>query len=860
MSENDPNRKLPGAASFRMRILSIDLSSGLIMACLIVMIVRPVVHLTTSQLQYLIALMLITAVALSCVSFFFQQRLKLGPILNYLDHHENDCVSEEDRLKAFYHVTHYPQFMFVFLLSCYAIGSTFIVIMMNVRFESFDLASSSFMVIGAIGVGALSQLFAYTMQRAALEPIRDTLAVEIDDPDLRNETAAYLGFRTKIFVMIAGTTFVTSFLIMSLGYGHARNSVERFAAEGRKNVLEQLHEEASDSSFFSLPPESLKQFERHGISIVVIETDGSHIAGATNLLAPGDINTILEIEGLEGGTLDFLSFNSFNWLRSTEDDPYIIAVSDKEWIQIAGVNTDVIIPSMAFFAVAIAILVGYFAAKDFGHSLSVLDANLRRFSEGDMISTNLFESEDELGGLARSMDRTSRSLRTLLRGMAEAASNVEETAGEVGTTVTDISTVTTAQVDAVEEAKSSMELVSDQASDIVSASNVLAESIQESSSAIIELQASSSELSGNATVLGERADDSSSSLEQMTMSNHQVIGKTELLDNAVLNASSKIEGLASAMQQVEESATESAASSMRVIEFSDRGRDAVQQTIDGIEEIQSNTTAASNVIEALGERGREIGTIIGVINDVADETNLLALNAAIIAAQAGEQGKAFSVVANQIKELADRVLQSTKEVTGLIGSLQDGTIDAVTVMRAGEASVLAGVKVAAEAGSTLQEIDTAARLSGDRASQIVDAMREQASSTLAIKALMTDVLGHVGEIRHTGKEQTGCSESNLQDALVVGEVAKELRRAAEEQALGTGRIRGNLDEVRESIQMINDALQEQSVANRNILNSTESIQERTVSNERSVVTMRNVVDRLNEQARSLREGLQRFKF
>jgi methyl-accepting chemotaxis protein len=394
----------------------------------------------------------------------------------------------------------------------------------------------------------------------------------------------------------------------------------------------------------------------------------------------------------------------------------------------------------------------------------------------------------------------------------------------------------------------------------MSASNVLAESIQESSSAIIQLQASSTELSSNAVILGDRADDSSSSLEQMTMSNHQVISKTELLDHAVLNASTKIEGLASAMAQVEESATQSADSSMRVVEFSDRGREAVQQTIDGIEEIQSNATAASNVIEALGERGREIGAIIDVINGVADETNLLALNAAIIAAQAGEQGKAFSVVAVQIKELADRVLTSTKEVTSLIESLQDGTIDAVTVMRAGEASVLAGVKVAAEAGASLHEIDTAARHSGDRASQIVDAMREQASSTRAIKELMADVLVHVGEIRHTGKDQTGCSESNLQDALVVGEVAKELRRAAEEQSLGTGRIRGNLDEVRDSIQTINDALQEQSVANKNILDSTESIQERTVSNERSAVTMRNVVDRLNEQARSLREGLQRFKF
>ncbi|MBW2714040.1 MAG: hypothetical protein JRC77_09860, partial [Deltaproteobacteria bacterium] len=242
MSEHDDKKTLPGAVGFRAKILTIDLSAGLLMACLIVMIVRPVVHLTTTQLHYLMGTMLVTAVALTSVSFFLQQRMKLGPILKYLDNREHDCVTEEDRLKAFYHVTHYPQFMFVFLLTCYASGSTFVVIMMNLRFQSFDLASSSFMVIGAIGVGALSQLLAFTMQRAALEPIRNTLAEEISDPDVRDETAARLSFGTKIFVMIAGTTFVTSFLIMSLGYGHARNSVERFAAEGRKNVLEQLQQ------------------------------------------------------------------------------------------------------------------------------------------------------------------------------------------------------------------------------------------------------------------------------------------------------------------------------------------------------------------------------------------------------------------------------------------------------------------------------------------------------------------------------------------------------------------------------------------------------------------------------------------
>ena len=115
-----------------------------------------------------------------------------------------------------------------------------------------------------------------------------------------------------------------------------------------------------------------------------------------------------------------------------------------------------------------------------------------------------------------------------------------------------------------------------------------------------------------------------------------------------------------------------------------------------MEEIREATEAAERVIRGLGARTSEIGGILDVIEDVADETNLLALNAAIIAAQAGEQGKAFSVVAEEIKELADRVLASTKEIASLIGAVQLESENAIGAIEAGSGSVRDGVELAAE--------------------------------------------------------------------------------------------------------------------------------------------------------------------
>jgi methyl-accepting chemotaxis protein len=314
------------------------------------------------------------------------------------------------------------------------------------------------------------------------------------------------------------------------------------------------------------------------------------------------------------------------------------------------------------------------------------------------------------------------------------------------------------------------------------------------------------------------------------------------------------------MSQVEGSASESANFSTRVIEIADHGRERVQQTIDGIEVIRANTSEANTVIRKLGERGQEIGAIIDVISDVADETNLLALNASIIAAQAGSHGKAFAVVANQIKELADRVLKSTQEITGLIQGIQEGTIKAVETIDRGAESVRVGVEVAAEAGVSLQEITEAARLSGERTSQIVEAMRAQATSAKVVRDLMAHVTLQVEGIRHTGEKQVTGSESNLQAALVVGGIAKELQQAAEDQTVGTSKIRDNMGQVRESVDEINQALQEQSSASQEILSSTEAIQGLTTSNEVSVDAMRNVMERLNQQAVDLRAELMRFKF
>src|SRR5579883_96827 len=139
------------------------------------------------------------------------------------------------------------------------------------------------------------------------------------------------------------------------------------------------------------------------------------------------------------------------------------------------------------------------------------------------------------------------------------------------------------------------------------------------------------------------------------------------------------------------------------------GGQAVQDTISSMSRIQEQVASSSAKVAELGAKGQEIGAIIETIDQIAEQTNLLALNAAIEAARAGEHGKGFAVVADEVRKLAERATQATKEIGSLIGSVRSGVDDAVTAMEAATREVRAGATQSQEAGTALAQILQAAQ-------------------------------------------------------------------------------------------------------------------------------------------------------
>ncbi|HUX60190.1 MAG TPA: methyl-accepting chemotaxis protein, partial [Ignavibacteriaceae bacterium] len=191
-----------------------------------------------------------------------------------------------------------------------------------------------------------------------------------------------------------------------------------------------------------------------------------------------------------------------------------------------------------------------------------------------------------------------------------------------------------------------------------------------------------------------------------------------------------------------------------------KGGAVVEDTIQGMMRIAKVVEKSSQTVEALGKSSDEIGEIIQVIDDIADQTNLLALNAAIEAARAGEQGRGFAVVADEVRKLAERTTKATKEIAGMIKQIQKDTVEAVESMKQGKHEVDNGKDMANKAGEVLREIIAEAQKVSDVAALVAAASEEQSASAEEISKNVESI-SNVTQESAAGSQQIAKSAEDL---------------------------------------------------------------------------------------------------
>ena len=238
----------------------------------------------------------------------------------------------------------------------------------------------------------------------------------------------------------------------------------------------------------------------------------------------------------------------------------------------------------------------------------------------------------------------------------------------------------------------------------------------------------------------------------------------------ITSASSRISEIAASIDQVSKNSAESADVAQRSVRIATTGAGVVRQTIQGMDNIRDQIQETSKRIKRLGESSQEIGSIVELINDISEQTNILALNASIQAASAGEAGRGFAVVADEVQRLAERSSNATKRIESLVQAIQADTNEAVSSMEQTTSEVVAGARLAEDAGTALGEIE---KVSSDL-SGLIQGISQAAQQQSGAAANITHTMSTIQQITSQttqGANQTAQSIGNL------AQLAADLRRS-----------------------------------------------------------------------------------
>tara|TARA_R110000787_G_scaffold30015_2_gene80914 strand:+ start:3844 stop:5265 length:1422 start_codon:yes stop_codon:yes gene_type:complete len=274
-------------------------------------------------------------------------------------------------------------------------------------------------------------------------------------------------------------------------------------------------------------------------------------------------------------------------------------------------------------------------------------------------------------------------------------------------------------------------------------------------------------------VINSTADRVSQSSEQTQMNAVELAAASEHQAQEIAGVSAAINEMTVSIDQVSNNAAESATVAQRSVAISYNGAEVVQRSIEGMNVIRDQIQETSKRIKRLGESSQEIGDIVGLINDIADQTNVLALNAAIQASMAGEAGRGFAVVADEVQRLAERSANATKQIETLVKTIQADTSEAVMSMESTTSEVVRGARLAKDAGEALEEVQTVSNTLADLIQNISNAALQQAESA-----------GHISHTMNIIQDITSqTSSGTMATARSIGELS-EMAAALQESVTG----------------------------------------------------------------------------
>ena len=440
-----------------------------------------------------------------------------------------------------------------------------------------------------------------------------------------------------------------------------------------------------------------------------------------------------------------------------------------------------IVISVLFISVLLSWLGAARLRRHIAYPLERLVESSAAMAGGDLSTQVDVHADDEMGVLGKAFNAMVLSLRGLVAQVGENSRYVARATEQLAASSASMREEAARQEQAVEETGEAIERIAASTHTVNAGVESLSETAIETSSAAIEMDSSIAETNTHIDNLSEIIDTTASSVVEMTGAIREIARSADTLNQSTESTAGALELLSDSVRQVETNARESHSLSNETSEKAEQGVSAVHQTVNGMEEIQQSFKGIESIISSLSEKSDSIGAVVKVIESVVEQTNLLALNAAIISSQAGEHGRAFSVVAEEVRSLAERTASSTREIGELIESVQGGVLAAVTAMEQGATRVDRGVELTNKAGRILHEIGESSDQSTRWAKEIVEATRGQAADIEQVGIAMTQVKETATQLNRGTHEQDSAGAEITKGVAQMLDLGLEVKNAAQEQ-------------------------------------------------------------------------------
>ncbi len=508
----------------------------------------------------------------------------------------------------------------------------------------------------------------------------------------------------------------------------------------------------------------------------------------------------------------------YQWIKPGEEDQppapkisYVELIPEWEWVVGTGIYVDdvqeqinetlmialLVILAIIVFSVVIAVALANSIAKP----LAKITAVAGRLAQGDISDDVNMDRKDEVGLLAGAF----ANIIQYQRGMSEVADSMAD--GDL-----------TAEIQAKSEKdrlgnsfakmlaslRDAVGQVSQNALALDTAAEQLSLASNQAAQATGQIATTIQQIASGTTEQANAINKTANAVDQMSQAINGVAKGAQEQSNSVFKVSNATDQINRAIQQVAGNAASVTSDSDAAAEAARKGSVTIEKTLSGMNSIKEKVGISADKVEEMGRRSEEIGKIVETIEDISSQTNLLALNAAIEAARAGEAGKGFAVVADEVRKLAERSSLATKEISDLVNGILTSVSEAVKAMEDGSREVEKGVENANQAGHVLTEILNAAEAVNRQAALAGEATQQMRSVSEELVAAV-DSVSAVVEENTASTEEMAANSSEVNSAIEsIASISEENSASIEEVSASTEEMSAQVEEVTAAAQQLSE--------------------------------------------------------